>query len=100
MSGFLTLRRGDTFVANAEFAVNNVAQNMTGWTLEATLQFANCTPVELTVSWVNQAGGVAQVRLSHEDTDELQIGDHELRVRAISPTGDRSSCNPVVVKVS
>jgi len=100
MSGFLTLRRGDTFVANAEFAVNGVAQDMTGWTLEATLQFSNCAPVELSVSWVNQIGGVAQVRLSHEDTDDLHVGDHDLRVRAINPSGDRSSCNPVVVKVS
>lgn len=100
MSGFLTLRRGDTFVANAEFAVNSVPQDMTGWTLQATMQFANCTPVDLTVSWVNQAGGVAQVRLPHEDTEKLEVGDHELRVRAISPTGDRSSCNPVLVKVS
>jgi hypothetical protein len=100
MSGFLTLRRGDTFVANAEFAVNGVAQDMTGWTLEATLQFANCTPVDLAVSWVNRAGGVAQVRLAHEATEELKVGEHELRIRAINPSGDRSSCNPVLVRVS
>lgn len=99
MSPFLTLRRGDTFVASAEFTASGVAQDMTGWTLEATLQFSNCTPVDLVTSWVDQDGGIAQVRLSHEDTPDLHIGEHTLRIRAIAPSGDRNSCNPVTVKV-
>lgn len=98
--GILTLRRGDTFIANAAFTVASVAQDMTGWTLEATLQFRNCTPVDLTPSWVDQVNGEAQVRLSHDNTPNLEIGDHELRVRAINPAGDRTSCNPVTVRVS
>jgi hypothetical protein len=98
--GVLTLRRGDTFIANAAFTVAGVAQDMTNWTLEATLLFRACTPVDLETSWVDQANGQALVRLSHGDTPSLEIGDHELRVRAINPAGDRTSCNPVTVRVS
>lgn len=100
MSGFLTLRRGDTFVAQAAFSEGGIPQDMTDWEVEATLQYAACGPVVLDVDWGDQVGGIAVVTLGHEETQGLQIGDHVLRVRAINPQGHRTSCNPVMVKVS
>lgn len=95
----LPLRRGDTFVVNAAFKVSNVAQDMTGWTLEASMQFSNCDAIALTPSWVSQAGGTAKFRLSHEETATLEIGEYLLQVRTINPSGDRSSCAPMTVRV-
>lgn len=96
----IPLRRGDTFVASAAFSANGVAKDMSGYTLEADLQFANCTPVPLTAAWVTIATGIASIRLPHADTATLQPGEHQLRVRAINAAGDRSSCSPITVQVS
>lgn len=96
----IPLRRGDTFVASAAFSANGVAKDMSGYTLEADLQFANCTPVALTATWTTIATGLASIRLAHTATVSLQPGEHQLRVRAINAGGDRSSCSPITVQVS
>lgn len=95
----IPLRRGDDFVVTARFTTDGDPQDMTGWTLEATLRYANCTPVELATEWTDEIGGVAAITLGDTDTPNLAIGEHELQVRAISPAGVRSSSRPVTVEV-
>lgn len=96
----IPLRRGDTFVASAAFSTAGVPKNMTGYTIEADLQYANCTPVVLTPSWTDISTGLAKVKLTHTETASLPAGEHVLRIRAINPDGDRSSCSPITVQVS
>ena len=96
----IPLRRGDTFVASAVFSTAGVPKNMTGYTIEADLQYANCSPVALTASWTDIVTGQAKVKLAHEATALLQPGEHVLRIRAINPDGDRSSCSPITVQVA
>lgn len=96
----IQLRRGDTFVAGAAFSTSGVPKNMTGYTLEADLQYANCTPVALSATWIDITIGSARIKLQHTETAALQFGEHQLRVRAINADGDRSSCSPITVQVA
>ena len=96
----LSLRRGDTFKVNAKFSVAGLPYDMTGFGIEASLQYANCTPVELDAAWSDIAAGEAQVKLAHGDTLALPYGEHALRIRVIEQSGDRTSMKPKTVQVA
>lgn len=96
----ITLRRGDTLKQNVNFKVDALPYNMTTWTVEAAMQFANCTPVPLVFTWLDIALGQGRITLSHELTPALQYGEYTLRVRAIESGGDRTSLKAVTVNVT
>ena len=96
----LSLRRGDTFKVNAKFSVAGLPYNMTGFGIEASLQFANCTPVELEAVWSDIVVGEAQIKLVHTETPALEHGEHILRIRVVEAGGDRTSMKPKTVQVA
>ncbi len=96
----LSLRRGDTFKVNAKFSVAGSPFDMTGFGIEASLQFANCTPVELEAVWSDILVGEAQIKLAHTETPALEYGEHTLRIRVVEPGGDRTSMKPETVQVA
>ena len=96
----LSLRRGDTFKVNAKFSVAGLPFNMTGFGIEASLQFANCTPVDLEAVWSDISVGEAQIKLAHTETPALAHGEHALRIRVIEQSGDRTSMKPKTVQVA
>ena len=93
------LRKGDDFEAQVDCKRDGVAEDMTGWTLEADMRYANCAPVVLTVAWETIATGIAVVSLAATSTSSLHVGEYELQVRAIDPDGKKSSSRPVTVIV-
>jgi hypothetical protein len=96
------LRRGDDFEVAVDCfdSVTGDPLNMTGWSVEATLQFSNCPPVEMTHAWVVQASGRSKVSLTDEQTAGLtHVGEYTLQARAISPSGKKSSTLPSKVAV-
>lgn len=96
----LSLRRGDTFKVNAKFSVAGLPYDMTGFGIEASLQFANCTPVDLNAAWSDISVGEAQIKLDHAETLALSHGEHALRIRVIEIGGDRTSMKPKTVQVA
>lgn len=102
MSGIIALRKGDALQVRVEFT--NLSDGseypMTGWALEGSMRYANCTPVELVASWVDEPTGVGMVELDAAETDNLTVGDYELRVRATSPGGKPTSSAPVTIRVT
>ncbi len=96
----LSLRRGDTLKVNATFSVAGLPYDMTGFDIEASLQFANCTPVDLDAAWSDISAGEAQIKLAHAETLALQYGEHSLHIRVIEVSGDRTSMKPKTVHVT
>lgn len=98
----IDLRRGDDLSLRATFTTEiNMPANLTGWTLEASLRFPDCgTTTPITTEWIDAAGGVASVLYSDADTLSLEVGDYELRVRAISPLGEATSAPAVTIRVT
>lgn len=98
----LTLRKGDTLALRATFTddVTGAAFPMTGWSIEATMKFSTCPAIELDATWADQPGGIASVKLAADQTEVLNDGEHEMRVRLTSPAGDRLSASPQVIQVS
>jgi hypothetical protein len=72
------LRKGDDFEAQVECKRDGVAEDMTGWILEADMRYANCPPVVLTVAWDTIGAGVAVVSLADTATSSLPVGEYEL----------------------
>lgn len=93
------LRKGDDLEVSVTCTREGSPENMTGWTLEASMLYSNCAPVDLTVAWNNAAQGEAIATLDDESTMDLHVGEYELQVRAISPDGKKSSSLPVTVVV-
>ena len=102
MAGILSLRKGDALQVRVEFT--NMADGseypMTGWTLEGSMRYANCTPVELAASWTDEPTGVGLIELDATETANLTVGDYELRVRATSPGGKPTSSAPATIRVT
>lgn len=96
----IPLRRGDTLALRFTATSDGEPFAMNGWTVEAEMQFANCTPVALTASWITQSTGVGKLSLSSAQTEALpHIGEYILQVRSISPEGDATSATPVIIEV-
>lgn len=96
----LSLRRGDDF--QARVTITDPAGdpvNLLTWTLEAEMKIGNCGRVELQAEWVDATQGIARVFLEDAETENLQIDDYELQVRAISPADVRTSSLPITVTV-
>ena len=102
MAGILSLRKGDALQVRVEFTnqVDGTPYPMTGWVLEGSIRYANCTPVDLTASWTDEGLGVGLVELNDEQTQSLVVGDYELRVRATSPEDKPTSSAPVTLRVT
>lgn len=101
MAGILTLRKGDALQLRVEFTnlSDGSAYPMTGWTLEGSMRYANCTPIDLAASWTDEVTGVGLVELDAAETTDLTAGDYELRVRATSSAGKPTSSAPVTIRV-
>lgn len=95
----INLRRGDALVLRATFTEAGVQYDMSAWTLAASLKFSNCTPVDLDTEWVVGFVNIGRLRLSAEQTQGLELGEHELSVRVTSPDGDPISTTPVKIVV-
>lgn len=102
MAGILSLRKGDALQVRVEFTNQSDGEPypMTGWTLEGSIRYANCTPVELTATWTDEGQGVGLIELDADETTNLTVGDYELRVRATSPENKPTSSAPVTIRVT
>lgn len=95
----IKLRKGDDFVLRATFTSEGAPYDMSGWELESSLRYANCTPEALTVAWTDRPLGVAALSLTEIQTALLTVGEYELQLRATSPEGVTTSTVPSTVKV-
>ncbi len=95
----IKLRKGDDFPLRATFTSEGAPYDMSGWELEASLRYANCTPVPLVAAWVDRPLGVAALTLTEVETALLTVGEYELQLRATSPTGVSTSTVPSTVRV-
>ena len=93
------LRKGDDFELSVACTRDDAPEDMTGWTLESSMLYSNCPPVELTMAWDDASQGLAIASLSDETTQSLHVGEYELQVRVINPDGKKSSSRPVTVVV-
>ena len=93
------LRKGDTLSVQANFTEAGVEYDMTGWTVTAQMSYANCTPVDCAVTWPDQAGGLALVSLTEDETSALHADDYLLQIRAVAPDGSSTSSPPATVRV-
>ena len=98
----IPLRRGDDLALKAKFSdkVTNADADLTGWGISATLQFSNCTPVDLVASFVSPATGEASVELPDTETLKLHLGEHSLRVRLTNPAGVDVSAPSAIILVA
>lgn len=98
----IPLRKGDDLALKATFTdkVSGEAADLTGWSISATLQFSNCTPVELTASFASPSTGEASVELADTETARLQVGEHNLRVRLTNPAGVDVSAPSAIILVA
>lgn len=97
--GIIKLRKGDTLALRAAFTSDQLPYDMSDWTIEVTLQYANCAEIDLVATWDDQPGGIAFITLDEEGTASLNEGEHNLQLRALSPDGDTTSTVPTVVRV-
>lgn len=99
--GSLRHRIGDSFSYLGEFLNEDtqLPQNMTTWTVEASLWGGQCSAVPLEVSWIDQAAGMVKFNLSPENSAALDPGTYELQIRTISPENDSVSIVPAKVVV-
>lgn len=95
----MNLRRGDDFVVAFKATFESADKDITGYAVAATLRYANCTPVDMTVNLTNELTGDGELVLDETQTADLQIGTHVLQMRVTSPSGRGSSSLPVTVEV-
>lgn len=98
----IPLRKGDDLALKAKFTdkVSNEDADLTGWGISATLQFSNCTPVELEASFVSPSTGEASITLADTETANLKVGEHNLRVRLTNPAGVDVSSPSAIIHVA
>lgn len=54
----LSFKRGDTFIVQGQATVNDVAQNLTGWTIASQVRNGSSLLSTLTLTWIDQSTGV------------------------------------------
>lgn len=98
----LTLRRGDDLALVVTFKENNVAHDMTDWTMAASLRLSGCTDLETTIDlemtseWVDITLGQARTVLPRAETEGLSPDDYEFLLRMTSPLGVVVSASRIV----
>ena len=95
----IKLRKGDDFALRASFTSEGVPYDMSGWEIESSLRYANCTPTPLATAWTDQPTGIAGISLTEIETMLLTVGEYELQIRATSPEGVSTSTAPSIVRV-
>lgn len=94
----INLRRGDDFSYGAFVKTGGVAQNLTGWTLQAVAtQGAASQAVTTTV--VDAAAGAAKFTILKAATAGMAEGLWQLQIRLTTPLDVSVSADPVVIKV-
>ncbi len=98
----IDLRRGDALSLRVTLSdTDNPSRDWSAWEVEADISFSNCPPIELTTTWLDHPGGVAKVKITAEESADLQhLGDYKLRVRLTDPDGDPISTKPETVRVA
>ncbi len=95
----INLRKGDDLIVAFKCTFEGDGKDIAGYTIEATLRYANCTPVSMTVNVTAAATGDGELVLDETQTPNLQVGTHLLQMRVTSPSGRTSSGLPVPVEV-
>jgi hypothetical protein len=95
------LRKGDALsIRLSATEIDGDPYPLPGWTCEAEMQFANCSPVAFGFEWVSQGTGVAKINLTAAQTAQLaHVGDYLMQARFISPEGEPISTSPVTIRV-
>lgn len=83
----LNFKRGDTFIVQGQVTVNDAAQSLTGWTVASQVRNGTSLLTTLTVTWVNQAGGIYQLSAAPNATASWPIKMLSCDIQYTSPSG-------------
>lgn len=98
---FIELRRGDDLALDISFTdrASGDEANLTGWGIEASMVKEPCPPVDLTATFVSEVSGEASVEHPANETESLEIGEYQMRVRLTSPDGKKTSSKSAIIHV-
>jgi hypothetical protein len=98
---FMELRRGDDLALDIEFSDRATGDdaNLAGWGIEASMVKEPCLPVDLTATFVSAVSGTALIEHPGTETESLEIGEYQMRVRLTSPNGKKTSSNSAIIHI-
>lgn len=87
----LNFKRGDTFTVQGQVTVNDVAQDLTGWSVQSQVRNGTALLTQLTVTWVDQPGGVYLLSATPAATAAWPVKTLSCDIQYTSPAGQVTS---------